>query len=815
MTATRDTDDRDGDLAALRAEVRAFVARMLPDDIRVAVVQRRNLTRAQAQRWQKILHAAGWGAPGWPKAFGGTGWPIVKQAVLQEELALAGAPPVESLGLSTIGPTIIRHGTPEQQARYLPGILAFDDFWAQAYSEPGAGSDLASLQCSARREGDHYVVNGTKIWQSHAHWANRAFTLVRVAPDEDAAAGERRRKQDGITVLLLHLDAPGVTVRPIRFMHGRYFHSQLFFDDVRVPVADRVGEEGRGWSIAKDLLVVERLFGGRVAECRVQLDNLAALARTHGSACNGGSDLFAQSWFARRVAALEIRYAAYHAAWWDAVAAVQAGEQLDVEVSKLRLVGTVLLQDIFGLELEVAGSHGLLAPPGDAPDDDALAQPAITPDHVENLHALHFRHRGITLGSGSAEVQRDIIARDVFERGTPGDRTRWESEDQRLLHESVTRFLARHHGMEQRRAIISSGAGGDGSVWRELAGLGVLGLLAPEAVGGSAGSVGDMAVVAEAMGAALVVEPWLWTVALAACQPRLEAEAARELARSLVAGTTRAALAYLEADARFEPGHCRTQATWRDGAWHLAGEKCLVWAGATADVLLVTARVQPATTRDGDGNADPAPADAVDTGDWALFQLDAAMAGLAITPLRTYDGRAVARLSIAATVPAQALLARGEAAWRLVTDVLERVTLGTVAEAIGAMDRSLCITIDYMKARRQFGQPIAGFQALRHRVVEHCLALYTLRSLARLATTALAQDDAGAVDAIAAAKWLAGLAARQVGHDVLQLHGAVGFQDETPISHYARRLVATDALLGDSEWQLSRWCARRAGWPAR
>ncbi|MGE8677359.1 MAG: acyl-CoA dehydrogenase family protein, partial [Achromobacter marplatensis] len=242
---------------AFRQHIRQGLQECLPQDLRDADAAHCLVTREQARRWQQIMHAQGWAAPAWPAEHGGPGWALWQLAIFREEYARAGCPRFENLGIDMIGPTLMHHGTAAQKARFLPGILSFDDYWAQAYSEPDAGSDLASVKTTARREGDAYVVNGTKIWQSFGHWANWALALVRT----DAAAA---RKQDGLSVLLIDLTLPGVTVRPIRFINGAEFHVQLFFDDVRVPLDCLVGAQDGGWSVAKDLLVTERLFLARV-----------------------------------------------------------------------------------------------------------------------------------------------------------------------------------------------------------------------------------------------------------------------------------------------------------------------------------------------------------------------------------------------------------------------------------------------------------------------------------------------------------------------------------------------------------------------
>lgn len=766
-----------------RAEVRKFVETQLPSDIRETVEAKRLISREQAQRWQRQLRGMGWAAPSWPKQFGGTGWPLLKQAILQEELLLAGAPAIESLGLGTIGPTIIRHGTSEQQKRFLPGIVNFDDYWAQAYSEPGAGSDLASLKCAARRDGDDYIVNGTKIWQSHAHWANWALVLVRTA--------STGRKQEGITVLLVDLTAPGVTVRPIKFINGTLFHSELFFDDVRVPAANRVGEEGAGWSIAKSLLVTERLFTGRVPECKAQLANLKALTAQAGP---GQSDLQNQPWFARRIAELEIRLQAFEAAWWRAVERAQRGDELGAEVMKLRLIGGALLQELFGMQLEVVGSDGLRVDPVSLEDDGAAATEPLAPGYAENVHIHHFRYRGITLGTGSAEVQRDLVAREVFERGDTVDQPITETEDEQLLRETVGRFVERDYAFARRRTIVAQPEPFDAEVWKGLADLGMIGLIAPADAGGYGGRIRDLTIVAESLGEGVFVEPYAWTavagVKIANAFPETAAAAGLSL-QKMIAGEQRVALAYLERGARFDPAHCKAVAKRSGFGWSMTGQKQLVWGANSSDVIIVSARLE------------------TPEGELALFCVDTKTLP-PMPPRRAYNDRSAADIVFDNLVlPETALVAKGEAASAALFEAIDMVTLALCAESVGTMERSLKITIDYMKARQQFGRSISEFQALRHRVVEHSLALYSVRSLIRIAVSAI--DNASGADvrkAVSAAKWMAGKAARQIGHDVLQLHGAIGFQDETPISHYAKFLVSLDAMLGDSEYHLTRYLSR-------
>ncbi|TNF84974.1 MAG: acyl-CoA dehydrogenase, partial [Gammaproteobacteria bacterium] len=244
---------------AFRDEVRAFLDAQLTDDLVAA--QRACpgifLDYEHNIRWHRILHAKGWVAPAWPKEYGGTGWDLVQRYIWTTETTLAGAPSLAPMGLGMCGPMLIGYGTETQKAYYLPRILSGEDYWCQGYSEPGSGSDLASLSLAARREGEHYVLNGTKIWTTHAHFANRMFALVRTTVGD--------KPQHGITFLLLDMDSPGITVKPIVFASGTHEVNQVFFDDVRVPIVNRVGEEDQGWTVAKYLLEFERGGGGTAA----------------------------------------------------------------------------------------------------------------------------------------------------------------------------------------------------------------------------------------------------------------------------------------------------------------------------------------------------------------------------------------------------------------------------------------------------------------------------------------------------------------------------------------------------------------------
>lgn len=759
-------------LEAFRTEVREFLQQAVPDDIRAAVRAHCLPTREQAMRWQRILHERGWAAPGWPVEYGGPGWSLLQQAVFREELAACDAPRFENLGIDTIGPTIIRHGTPEQCARFLPRMLSFDDFWAQGYSEPDAGSDLASLRTTARRDGEHYIVNGTKIWQSYGHWANWALLLVRSDP---APA----RKQDGISVLLVDLTAPGVTIRPIRFINGSHFHVQMFFDDVRVPVENLVGREHAGWSVAKGLLVIERLFVARVAECKVELAATAQLARERAPT---GVSLLEQDVYARRLAELDIRTRALEAGWWPTIRAVEEGGEPALEASLLKLQGNEVLQDLYQLQLDLVGADGLAFDP-----EGVIGNPAREPlsaGHVHNL-ALHaWRYRGITLGGGTSEVQRDIIAKAIF-----GGRTELDmplaaglDDEQAMLDSALRRLLADRYDFERRRDILSGQNGFDPDFWQSLNELGLTGLMVPERDGGFGACLADLMPPMEALGESLVVEPVLWNAVL----PTQLLQHATGFARR---GAALGALISEGASTAFAHGDAGADTiAYREGdGWRLQGAKRLVLGGDSATRLILSARL--------------------DGGGIVLFECAVDEAGITRRRYRLHDGRGAADLRLdGLRLPEDAKVAGPERAGAIIDETLALATVALCAESVGAMRRALALTVDYLRTRKQFGGSLADKQALRHRVVEHYRQWVSARALVREAAAGWSlASPAERAQRIAAAKWMSGRAGRAIALDCLQLHGAIGLQDETAISHYAKRLTANDTLLGDSTTQLARF----------
>ncbi|MGE6696237.1 acyl-CoA dehydrogenase family protein [Hyphomonas sp. NPDC076900] len=342
--------------------------------------------------WQRILHARGWVAPHWPKEYGGPGWSEMQRYIFASECARAGAPGLAPMGLGMVGPCIIGYGTPEQKAHYLPRILSGEDYWCQGYSEPGSGSDLASLQLRAESDGDDYVLNGTKIWTTHAHHANKMFCLVRTDPDA--------KQQKGITFLLLDMNTPGIQVDPIITLAGEHELNQVFFDDVRVPKSGRLGEENDGWSVAKYLLEFER-SGGSSAGLEAGIARLQRYVTGLGEA-----DLM------RRTAELSTRLEAIKGTEQRILSAVSSGKPPGPAASMLKIQRTELMQAVDEVAVMAnglyAGVHQLEAV------HPLSNTPPIGPAELVTAMPRYLNNRAGSIYGGSNEVQRGIIAKGVL-----------------------------------------------------------------------------------------------------------------------------------------------------------------------------------------------------------------------------------------------------------------------------------------------------------------------------------------------------------------------------------------------------------------
>jgi acyl-CoA dehydrogenase len=391
------------ELDAFRAEVRDWLAANLTDEMRQASILATSvfIEKTYALAWQEILHRKGWAAPHWPKEYGGTGWNDAQRHIFDSECAAAGAPSLSPMGLKIVAPVIMRFGTPEQKAFYLPRILSGEDYWCQGYSEPQSGSDLASLQLRADRDGDHYVLNGSKIWTTHAHYANRMFCLVRTNRDG--------KPQQGITFLLLEMETPGITVRPILSLSDDHDFNQVFFDNVRVPVSGRVGEEDQGWGVAKYLLEFERsaaysagLFAG--------LDRLAAHALS--IEVGDGKSLLHDPAIRRAFMRLYGEVEAIKAGEQKMMALMARGGSPGPASSMLKVKGTETQQRIQELAVEIAGPYA-------APHQKDARTIGSNSDYAgpfEDLtaSARYFNGRAASIYGGSNEIQRNIMAKLIL-----------------------------------------------------------------------------------------------------------------------------------------------------------------------------------------------------------------------------------------------------------------------------------------------------------------------------------------------------------------------------------------------------------------
>jgi pimeloyl-CoA dehydrogenase large subunit len=387
---------------AFRDEVRAFFRAALPESTRRKMIDGRHLDKDDIVNWQRILNAKGWAVPDWPVEWGGTGWSSVKRYIFLEEMQQAPAPQPLPFGVSMVGPVIIAFGSEAQKNHYLPRIRNIDDWWCQGFSEPGSGSDLASLKTSAKREGDHYIVNGQKTWTTLAQHADMIFCLVRT----DTSV----KKQEGITFLLFSMKSPGVTVRPIVTIDGGAEVNEVFFDDVKVPVENRVGEEGKGWDYAKYLLGHERTGIARVGVSKQRVRRLKELAALEPA--GGGRRMIDNPKFREKIAALEIELKALEMTQLRVVSAEKQGKSKkpDPASSILKLKGSEIQQGISELLMEVVGPYAMPY----QPDSEGWNEPPIGPDYAGPLAPTYFNWRKISIYGGSNEIQKNIISKAIL-----------------------------------------------------------------------------------------------------------------------------------------------------------------------------------------------------------------------------------------------------------------------------------------------------------------------------------------------------------------------------------------------------------------
>jgi alkylation response protein AidB-like acyl-CoA dehydrogenase len=390
------------DEIAFRAEVRAFIAENYPKALRGKQDEGDELEKEDFLSWHRVLAKKGWIAPAWPVEYGGTGWTATQRFIWSEETARADCIRIMPFGVTMVGPVIYTFGTPEQKAHYLPRILSGEDWWCQGYSEPGAGSDLASLRTRAVREGDDYVVNGQKTWTTMAQYADWGFFLVRTDLNPET------KQQEGISFLLIDMKSPGITVRPIITLGGEHEVNEVFLEDVRVPVANRVFEENKGWTCAKFLLAHERTGIAGVAGSKRGIERIKSIATTE---MDGDRPLLANPFFRRKVAELEMDLTALEYTELRTLAGEAAGRGPGPESSLLKIKGSEIQQRLTELALEAAGHYGAPYFRGFGEGDN---EHPIGPDWAHRTAPTYYNARKTTIYGGSNEVQRGIIAKMVL-----------------------------------------------------------------------------------------------------------------------------------------------------------------------------------------------------------------------------------------------------------------------------------------------------------------------------------------------------------------------------------------------------------------
>lgn len=395
----RFTDDEQ----TFREEVRTYFRAALPADIRQKLIEGRHASKEDLVRWTRILADKGWAVPHWPIEHGGTGWDPVRQYIFTEEMSQTPAPAPLAFGVNMVGPVIYTFGSETQKARFLPRIVTLEDWWCQGFSEPGAGSDLASLKTSAVRDGDDYIVNGQKTWTTLAQYADWIFCLVRT--DREA------KKQAGISFLLIDMKTPGITVRPIQTVDGGHEINEVFFDEVRVPAENLVGEENRGWDYAKFLLGNERVNIARVGASKERIRRIKQLASMQMS---GGEPMLSKPEFRARVAAVEVQLKALEMTQLRVLANEAKREKgtPDPASSILKIKGSELQQTTTELLMEVVGPYALPFQTDDA--DDGRNEPDIGPDWAASIAPAYFNTRKVSIYGGSNEIQKNIIAKAIL-----------------------------------------------------------------------------------------------------------------------------------------------------------------------------------------------------------------------------------------------------------------------------------------------------------------------------------------------------------------------------------------------------------------
>ncbi len=676
-----------------------------------------------------------------------------------------------------VAPVIMAFGTPDQQARFLPGIASGEVWWGQGYSEPGSGSDLASLKTKAERQGTKYIVNGQKTWTTSGQYGEWIFCLVRTSNEG--------KPQTGISFLLINMQSPGVTVRSIVLLEGSVEVNEVFFDNVEVPAENLIGEENKGWPYAKYLLSHERTNIADVNRTKRELERLKKIAKAE-NVCDDHR-------FRDQIAKLEVDVVTLEMLVLRVLAAEKSGKQsLDI-AGLLKIRGSEIQQRYSELMMLADGPYAL--PLIREAMEAGWQGNAIGAPHCAALAPTYLNMRKTTVYGGSNQVQRNIVAQVVL--GRPGDQrhpvaqarrgapaipttTRQVqdmdfdfSDEQLQLRDAVRKWVAKEYSFERRRMIIKTG-GYSRDVYRELATLGLCGLYVAESDGGLGMGPVEAMVVLEEFGRGIVLEPITQALIAGAV---LSVYAPRGLATAHLAGIANGdslvVLAHQERDARYRLGLCSVTASASGDGWTLSGIKSLVSVGDLADTFIVPATID---------------------GVMALFLVQRRTDGVHTRGYGTLDGGRAAEVEFK-DASAELITTDG---LRALEYAAEMGIAATCAEAIGVLDQTMSITTEYMNTRKQFGMAISSFQALRHRAADMKMQLKLARSMSCYASLKLNAPRPERRAALARAKYQLGVSMRFIGQQAIQLHGGIGVADDCVVSHYFKRLTQMEMTFGDT-----------------
>ncbi len=757
-----------------------------PDNVMPDVVwggRRQTFENPDVKLWLDRLIEKGWTVPGWDPIYGGAGLGKEEQKILAGEMQRLGTrSPLFSFGMSMLAPVLLQYANEEQKLEHLPKIARGEIRWAQGYSEPGSGSDLASLKCKCVRDGDEYVVNGQKIWTSQADQSDWIFCLVRT----DSSGS----KHEGISFLLIDMETPGVTTRPIELISGASPFCETFFEDVRVPVSNLVHEENKGWDVAKAVLSHERAMLSE-ALGSLEEDGIGSVLRLARDTLTAPEGVLPEPGLRMELAQSQMDQLCYQSSLARVDKATKAGQGMGPESSMFKLYLSEWRQRLDDLYQRVGGSESLVW------EGDQL-DPATRQATRDWLYRKAF-----TILGGTSEIQLNILAKRVL--GLPQTEGRSEvprvlTEEQQLLQDMVSSYTRKNRVMDSIRDRRDSPAGNhfDRQAWEQMAELGWIGIPFPQDVGGLGLGYAEFGLVLEELGRGLIPSPLISTVCLGAAAVNYGGTDAQrqDLLSQVCSGSLLLTLAYQES-ARHDPWNIDLRAEKDDQGYTLDGEKVLVLDAVSADKIIVAARTSGVQgEREG----------------LSLFVVDSSADGVSLKNRILLDGQSASTVILDnVRLGPESLLGEEGLAADCLEKVFQVATVAISAELLGNIQESFDITLDYLKIREQFGQKIGEFQALQHRAARWFCEIELSRSIVDAALNAIDSEDTQLSQFASVCKARVSDTGRLSGQESIQLHGGIGVTDEHDIGLYMKRARVCEMLLGDSTYHLNEY-AKREGY---